>query len=456
LIAPRSFAVRWCIVLASCTGWPIASASAQQPEDHAAAHHQHSSGDGSAPVEESGTAWAPAVSSSHGWHTRRQAWDLALHGNVFLQFISESGSEHHRGRQAGSINWMMVMASRSLSAGRLTLRSMVSAEPWTVRGCGYPNLLATGEVCDGDSIHDRQHPHDLFMELTATYDRPLTRGVRWEVYGGPAGEPALGLPGFPHRLSAMANPIAPIAHHWLDSTHVSFGVVTTGVYASRWKLEASAFNGREPDADRTDIDLAPLDSFSARLSIAPTTHLVVQASAGRLREAEEGIGTLPRSDVTRVTASGAYYRSLSTRRTWATTVAMGINAGDEFTPAGVFAATTGAGLIESTLAVNGTHTYFGRLEFAQKPADDLHAHEYGVQVFTVAKVQGGYTYSFRPWNGFRSSVGVTASASFVPHELAARYEGRIAPGVGVFVNLQPSGRATDALEAEAARLNRMR
>ena len=348
------------------------------------------------------------------------------------------------------------MASRSLSAGRLTLRSMVSAEPWTVRGCGYPNLLATGEVCDGDSIHDRQHPHDLFMELTATYDRPLTRGVRWEVYGGPAGEPALGLPGFPHRLSAMANPIAPIAHHWLDSTHVSFGVVTTGVYTSRWKLEASAFNGREPDAGRTDIDLAPLDSFSARLSIAPTTHLVVQASAGRLREAEEGIGTLPRSDVTRVTASGAYYRSLSTRRTWATTVAMGINAGDEFTPAGVFAATTGAGLIESTLAVNGTHTYFGRLEFAQKPADDLHAHEYGVQVFTVAKVQGGYTYSFRPWNGFRSSVGVTASASFVPHELAARYEGRIAPGVGVFVNLQPSGRATDALEAEAARLNRMR
>ena len=347
------------------------------------------------------------------------------------------------------------MASRSLSAGRLTLRSMVSAEPWTVRGCGYPNLLATGEVCDGDSIHDRQHPHDLFMELTATYDRPLTRGVRWEVYGGPAGEPALGLPGFPHRLSAMANPIAPIAHHWLDSTHVSFGVVTTGVYTSRWKLEASAFNGREP-AGRTDIDLAPLDSFSARLSIAPTTHLVVQASAGRLREAEEGIGTLPRSDVTRVTASGAYYRSLSTRRTWATTVAMGINAGDEFTPAGVFAATTGAGLIESTLAVNGTHTYFGRLEFAQKPADDLHAHEYGVQVFTVAKVQGGYTYSFRPWNGFRSSVGVTASASFVPHELAARYEGRIAPGVGVFVNLQPSGRATDALEAEAARLNRMR
>ena len=135
---------------------------------------------------------------------------------------------------------------------------------------------------------------------------------------------------------------------------------------------------------------------------------------------------------------------------------MGINAGDEFTPTGVFAQTTGAGVIESTLIVNGNHTTFGRLEFAQKPADDLHAHEYGAQVFTVANVQGGYTYSLRSWTGIRSSVGFTASASFVPHELAGRYEGRIAPGVGVFVNLQPFGGATDALEAGAARLNRTR
>jgi hypothetical protein len=110
------------------------------------------------------------------------------------------------------------MARRPLGAGWFGLRSMVSLEPLTIRGCGYPDLLATGELCDGDNIHDRQHPHGLFMEVAAEFDRPLTRSVRWQVYGALAGEPALGPPAFPHRVSAMPNPIAPIKHHWLDAT----------------------------------------------------------------------------------------------------------------------------------------------------------------------------------------------------------------------------------------------
>jgi hypothetical protein len=48
----------------------------------------------------------------------------------------------------------------------------------------------------------------------------------------------------------MPNPLAPISHHWLDSTHITFGLVTAGVYANRGKAEASVFNGREPDEKR--------------------------------------------------------------------------------------------------------------------------------------------------------------------------------------------------------------
>ena len=43
------------------------------------------------------------------------------------------------------------------------------------------------------------------------------------------GEPALGPPAFPHRVSALPNPLSPIAHHCLDAAHITFGVVTVGV-----------------------------------------------------------------------------------------------------------------------------------------------------------------------------------------------------------------------------------
>jgi hypothetical protein len=97
---------------------------------------------------------------------------------------------------------------------------MISLEPWTLRDCGYISYLASGEVCEGDTIHDRQHPHDFFMELAADYDRPLRGSWRWQVYGGLSGEPALGPVSFPHRVSAMLNPIAR-SHHWMDATHIS-------------------------------------------------------------------------------------------------------------------------------------------------------------------------------------------------------------------------------------------
>ena len=103
----------------------------------------------------------------------------------------------------------MAMARRELGAARVGLRAMMSLEPWTIPGCGYPNLLATGEFCDGDTIHDRQHPHDLFMELAAEYDRPLFGTVRWEAYGragGRTGARASGIP--PSHLRAPEPPFA--------------------------------------------------------------------------------------------------------------------------------------------------------------------------------------------------------------------------------------------------------
>jgi hypothetical protein len=384
----------------------------------------------------SGTAWLPDRTPMYGFHRQSRGWDVMLHGNAFGQFLHASGEEHRRSRQAGSINWLMGMAQRPAGAGRLALRGMISLEPWTISGCGYPNLLATGEVCGGDTIHDKQHPHDLFMELATEYDRPLAGPLRWQLYAGLAGEPAIGPPGFPHRMSASPNPTAPITHHWLDATHITFGVVTAGVYTRLWKAEASAFNGREPDASRADFDLGALDSISGRLSVAPAPGLVLQVSGGHLHEAEAGVGTQPRVDVNRMTASATYHRSSSGSDIWATTVAYGVNSETDVVPGGFVDLVTHAVLLETSATRHETHTWFGRLEVVGKPAHDLHAHEFITRVFTVGKLEAGYLRHLRPWKGLLPGVGGSLSASLLPPLLAPRYGGRLAPGFALFVNLR--------------------
>jgi hypothetical protein len=397
--------------------------------------------------EASGTAWLPDATPMYGIHGQAGPWELMGHGTAFGEFLYESGD---RGSdQFGSINWLMGMAHRSVGGGRLGLRGMLSVEPWTIRGCGYPDLLATGERCGGEPIHDRQHQHDLFMEVAAQYDRPLTRSVRWQVYGGPAAEPALGPVAYPHRVSAMPNLLAPIAHHWLDATHITFGVLTAGLYGSQWKAEASAFNGREPDEERAGFDLAPLDSVSGRMWFLPTANLAMQVSAGRLTEAETGEDGGPRLDVTRVTASATYHRPFEDGGIWATTGAWGRNAEEDHA--------THAFLVETNLTRADRDTWFGRFEIAGKTAHDLDVphslvHDVeGTETFTVAKLQAGYTRYLLTWNGLRPGIGVSASAGFVPRALETVYGRRVNAGFGVFLTVRPAAMRThDMSRSQAA------
>jgi hypothetical protein len=330
----------------------------------------------------------------------------------------------------------MAMVRRRLGDGRFGVRTMFTAEPVTIPGCGALNYLAVGEICEGDTIHDRQQPHDLVMELAVDYDRPLRGGWRWQVYAGLAGEPALGPQPYLHRASAMANPIRPVTHHWLESTHVAFGVVTVGVFDRRWKAEMSAFNGREPDEGRVGLDLSALDSMSARLSFLPTDRWALQVSGARLYDATTNFPSTSQDPITRVTASALYQVPLGARGSWATTIAYGANRSREVVAAGVLDAVTTGGLIESSVTVSGRHTFFGRGEAGALPAHHLHAHEYSMSVLPVGKVQIGYVRHLGTMKGLVPGIGGTIVVSLLPRELAPRYSGRAAPGLAMFFQLQ--------------------
>jgi hypothetical protein len=285
---------------------------------------------GSAGQYASGTSQVPGDSPMEMLTHRLGSWTLALHGEGFGIYSAESGP---RGRdKIFSTNWVMGAASHRVGPGTLTLHSMFSLEPLTITNRQYPLLFQEGETANGLPIINGQHPHDAIMELAASYQVPLGEKASFTLYGGPRGEPALGPPAYTHRLSASENPIAPLGHHQADSTHIVDDVVTAGVNYRFVTLEASGFHGREPDELRWGLEQGGVDSFSARVTVTPTSRWSAQFSAGRLNRVEV---THPLRPDFRMTGSVMYVRPLA-RGHWATLALWGRNVDLSYTqPAGL-------------------------------------------------------------------------------------------------------------------------
>ena len=357
--------------------------------------------------DSSGTAWQPDSTPMEGIHGQVGPWSTMVHGFI-------SGVYDHQGGPRGddkafSESMLMLMAQRPAGAGTLTLRTMLSLDPLMGKS-GYPLLLQTGETANGvDPLIDRQHPHDLFMELSGTYSVPLNDKASVFLYAGYPGEPALGPPTFMHRFSGMDSPEAPIAHHWLDSTHITYGVVTSGVVVGNWKLEGSVFNGREPDEHRWDFDKPRLDSASVRLNWNPTANWSAQVSYGYLKQPE---ALEPGVNQHRTTASVSYNKPLAYGN-WQTTLAWGRN---NFQPG----RSLDAWLLES--AVNWErHTVFARVETAQKNELFEHSDPLHGETFDVAKLSVGYVYDIPVAEHLSMGLGALGSVYDLPSRLEPYY-----------------------------------
>ncbi|MDB5677922.1 hypothetical protein, partial [Sphingomonas bacterium] len=371
----------------------------------------------------SGTARNPgAEGMMQGLHLKTGGWALMLHGYAWGSYTDQSG---RRGdREAFVTSMAMVEASRNFGAAKLTLRSMLSLDP-LMGAKGYPSLFATGETADGVTpLIDRQHPHDLFMELSARVDVPLGGGITGFVYGGPVAEPALGPSAFMHRASAQFLPLAPIAHHWFDSTHISFGVVTAGLSSDTWQLEGSAFRGREPDRRRWDIEMPRLDSWSVRATWNPSPYWSAQASYGRLKSPE----TLePGVDEARTTASVQYARG-------GFSALAGFSAKNRL-PGRTLTAWIG----EANWNLGAHHALFGRLENVANdelfpgPADPLHD-----RPFRITRGEIGYAYRLKLIGALNAAIGGSGFLTDKPRALDAAY-GRSPAGWTGFVKLSLGG-----------------
>lgn len=359
--------------------------------------------------EGSGTSWVPDATPHEGLHQQLAEWSVMTHGNINLIYDNQGGPRG--GNKTFVSGMLMTMAQRSLGEGTLGLRAMLSPEP-LMGASGYPLLLATGETADGKQhLVDRQHPHDLFMELAATYSQNITKTTSVFIYGGLPGEPALGPPAFMHRTSGADNPEAPISHHWLDSTHITFGVLTAGLAVNDWKFEASTFRGREPDQYRYDIERPTLDSFSGRVSWNPTRELSLQVSYGRINSPEQ---LAPAQNENRLTASAIYTTAFGDGHLWSTTAAWGrkmLQPGE----------TLDAWLLESSLIFKNNVTLFMRAERVDENELTHDIPGLDGRTFTVNKVSVGGIYDFIRTERVKFGLGGLVSRYGLPSDLVTEY-----------------------------------
>jgi hypothetical protein len=341
-------------------------------------------------------------------------WQFMQDGVLFGIFNHQGGPRG--GDEFKAPNWWMGMATRKVGPSRLTFNIMLSLDPATAGKRGYGEIFQVGEAVDGRPLIDRQHPHDLFMQLAAGWRTPVTSKTGLTLAGGPVGEPALGPVAFMHRASVAEYPFASLGHHTFDSTHIAFGVVTAAIDHGPWIVEGSIFNGREPDENRWNVNFGALDSVSGRVWYRPTERWEFQVSSGHLTHPE----ALEPGNIQRTTASASWFVQREADFT-AATAGYGVNATDDGTRQAVFG--------ELTRHV-GLNSVFGRVDIVQVETELLlrgtlpTTHDGAVQKNTVGALTIGGMRDIVRWKGFEGGLGAAMTFYAVPDALKAAYSER--------------------------------
>lgn len=379
----------------------------------------------------SGTGWLPDASPMYGYMMHSRKWMYMVHGNLFLRYTNQDiGSKGFRGDDKfDAPNWFMLMAQRKVGKkGLFHYNVMISLDRLTEGGAGYPLLFQSGESWKDQPLVDRQHPHDIFSELSVSYSYAFSRKIDAFIYLGYPGEPALGSVAFMHRPSALSNPDAPISHHWNDGTHITFGVATLGVRLDKFKLEGSVFTGREPDENRYNFDKMKFDSWSGRLSYNPSAGWAFQVSHGYIKSPEL---LHPDENVNRTTASAVFSLPMRRDRWLNVTTLWGLNktAGHEG---------ENAFLLEGALRMKKAELYT-RYEWVQKSVEELNLDptKFGEEtLFPVNALTAGVSYDLLNIAKTRLALGAQFSVFFDDKALQELY-GKNPMALQVYLRIYP-------------------
>ncbi len=377
----------------------------------------------------SGTGWLPDAAPMYGYMVHSKKWMYMFHGNIFIRYNNQDiGNNGTRGdSKVDAPNWFMAMGQRRVGMkGLFHFNAMLSLDP-IFGGDGYPLLFQTGEAFEGKPLVDRQHPHDLFSEMSVAYTQSFTKDFDAFVYFGYPGEPALGPVAFMHRPSSLNNPDATLGHHWSDATHITFGVATIGFRYKIFKLDGSLFTGREPNEHRYDFDKPRFDSYSYRLTVNPCRTLSMQVSKAFINSPEE---LNPDEDIDRTTASVTHSLPLTGENHFLTSnFVWGYNDSGPDHKENSFT-------LESNLQLDRLAVY-GKYENVEKSAEELSLDLEEHEIFNISAVTLGANYTILRQLNTNFAIGAQGSIFMADDSLDPVY-GKNPMSAEVYLRISPA------------------
>ncbi len=327
-------------------------------------------------------------------------WRPFFEGALFVTHASQAGPKNGESKLF-STNWLSAGAERQIGRATILAGARISLEPLTIPREGYPQLLQYISPGSGGPLVDRMRAHDLVQEIAV--------GAEWHalrVYLAPVGEPPLGAEPFAQRSSSVDIAEAPFAYDVQESFHVATRVISVGAFWQSFAIDGGVFHASNTTSRHTSIDDGKIDSWSARVAIAPQSRLSAQLSAGRLGDGNEDVtsGSLTYN------AGASSTSALWTRRGQSTAYGL------------------------ETALRPGRSTVLARAEWIDRPAG----------VFTVdqrrmAHVTLGYILDVVRNNAYRAGLGINVDYHSSTKSLIRSY-GHKPQGIYAFVRVRTVSR----------------
>ena len=343
---------------------------------------------------------------------------LMLHGYGFFEGVAEEGLERGRADFSGPNMFMSDLGTSVGDTQYLNLDLMLTSDLWLVPSIGTPELFQIGETqANGAPFLDAQHPHSSpIMGLTLSDTIALDSGDKsnLKLFVAPRGESTDGPTAYMHRITGMVNPDTPLGHHiGQDVGHISSTVIGESLKLGGFHIEASWFNGMEPDPAQVDLPIRSPDSYAFRLIEEFSPRVTAMVSYAYVNNPEPGIANAERY-------SASLYTHLPLSDSWMfhnTLVYGGITNIDN------------AAFLNSTLEefalTSGKMAIFGRVEVLQRTPNQLLIP--GLPNPNtgrwVTAVTFGYSHQVAAWDGWELRAGASVSNDITPAEYSDTYAG---------------------------------